>query len=56
MIAKEYAGEEMRVIAEGKTWYQVQNEEGWIGFIYKKFTTPVYEGDGTDMPENVFAQ
>ena len=44
LIQKMYKGMEMKVIAEGKKWYQVQNEEGYIGFISKEFTEVVYYG------------
>ena len=49
LIEKMYADEELTVIAEGKDWYQAQNDDGYIGFIMKKFTYVVYEGDGSDL-------
>ena len=37
-IAKMYKGMEMKVIAEGKKWYQVEISDGHVGFISKEFT------------------
>lgn len=49
LIDRVYAGETLTVIAEGRDWYQVQNEEGYIGFIIKKYTKITYDGDGSDL-------
>lgn len=54
IICKMMLNEEMTVIAEGKTWYQVMNAQGYVGFIYKQYTTVVYYGD--DRGDGVGAQ
>lgn len=38
VIAKMYKGMQMKVIAEGKNWYQVEAEDGHVGFIAKEYT------------------
>jgi len=38
VIEKMYKGMEMKVIAEGKSWYQVQAIDGYVGFISKEYT------------------
>lgn len=44
VIERMYAGEEMTVIAEGKTWLQVMCADGYVGFIVKQYTSVVYNG------------
>ncbi len=51
IIDKMYADELMEVITEGKDWYQVKNDAGYVGFISKQFTyvveySPIDIGDG----------
>ena len=48
LLEKVYEGDELTVIAEGQNWYQVQNDEGYVGFIAKNYTSIVYQGDGSD--------
>lgn len=48
VICRMADGEQMKVIAEGNAWYQVQCDDGHVGFIYKKFTTVVFVGDTAD--------
>ena len=61
VIEKMYACEEMEVITEGNTWYQVKCVDGYVGFIMKKFTEVVYygvvprEAVGTDADTSVGA-
>lgn len=45
VICKMTLNAEMTVIAEGKNWYQAMNAQGYVGFIYKQYTTVVYYGD-----------
>ncbi len=44
IISKVVLNEQLTVIAEGKNWYQVQNADGYVGFIKKEFTAVVYYG------------
>lgn len=44
VLRKMYSGELLTVVTVGPNWYQVQTEDGYVGFVVKKFTTPVYSG------------
>ncbi len=51
IIAKMPKDAIMTVIAEGKTWYQVMNQDGYVGFISKQFTYVVeFEPYPTPIP------
>ena len=45
VLRRVYAGDQLTVVTEGKDWYQVQTEDGYVAFIAKKFTSVVYSGD-----------